>query len=144
MKKYFLLILIMIFFVTISMAQQISLLDSDGEARAYIDFGKNATIFLWDGTPVAFLQKNRSNVCLFGFNGSFLGWYENGIIYDKNGYAVGARKGTTNIISKIERIKGLQKNIPIRSLTPITPITPIFKNSWSSINLIEFLYFGKK
>ena len=34
-------------------AQQVSLYDSQGEARAYIDYDEEATIFMWDGTPVA-------------------------------------------------------------------------------------------
>jgi len=32
----------------------------------------------------------------------------------------------------------------VRPITPITPIQPIWKNYWSNVNLIEFLYFGKK
>jgi hypothetical protein len=125
-------------------AQEVSLYDSDGEAIAYIDYDEDATIFMWDGTPVAFIEKDDDDLCVFGFNGSFLGWYDNGIIYDKNGYAAGARKGAVNMVTKIERIKGIQKITPIRPITPITPIQPIFKSHWSNISLTEFLYFGKK
>jgi len=125
-------------------AQQTSLYDSGGEARAYIDYNQEATIFMWDGTPVAFIEVNRDEICIFGFNGNFLGWYENGIIYEKKGYAVGVRKGAINMIYKPERIKGIQKIIPIRPITPITPIQPIWKSTWSSMDLTEFLYFGKK
>ncbi|WP_207492509.1 4-fold beta flower protein [Aridibaculum aurantiacum] len=141
-----LIILCVAFFTTaVSLnAQQISLFDSDGEARAYIDYDEEATIFMWDGTPVAFLEKDGSDVCVFGYNGKFLGWYEDGIIYDKKGYAVGARKGATSMITKIERIKGIQRITPIKPITPITPIQSIFKSSWSSTSLTEFLYIGKK
>jgi hypothetical protein len=144
MKKVFFTILTMVLFVTIANAQEVSLYDSEGEAIAYIDFSEDATVYMWDGTPVAFLEKDRSDVCVFGFNGNFMGWYEDGIIYDKKGYAVGAKKGATNMITKIERIKGIQRITPIRPITPITPIQPIFKSSWSSTSLSEFLYFGKK
>jgi hypothetical protein len=106
-----------------AISQQISLYDSDGEARAYTD---------------------RDEVCFFGFNGSFLGWYENGIIYDKHGYTVGIRKGAVNMVYKPEHIKGIQRIVPIRPITPIIPIQPILKNYWSSESLTEFLYFGKK
>ncbi len=92
---------------------------------------------------VAFLEKDGQDVCVFDFNGSFLGWYEDGIIYDKNGYAVGARDGAVNMITKIEGIKGIQSITPIRPITPITPIQPIWKSSWSNTSLSEFLYFGK-
>jgi hypothetical protein len=125
-------------------AQQISLFDNEGEARAYIDYNEEATIFMWEGTPVAFIEKDESNLCVFGYNGSFLGWYEDGIIYDKNGYAVGARKGAVNMIPKIERVKGIQKIIPIRPITPITPIQPVLKISWGSTSLTDVLYYGRK
>lgn len=144
MSKFFFTLLTILVFTSVSYSQQISLYDSDGEAGAYIDFGEDATIFMWDGTPVAFLEKDGSDVCVFGFNGSFLGWYIDGIVYDKKGYAVGAKKGATSMITKIERIKGIQKITPIRPVTPITPIQPILKSSWSSTSLTEFLYFGKK
>jgi hypothetical protein len=122
-------------------AQQVSLYDREGEARAYIDYDEEATIFMWDGTPVAFVEKDGSDLCVFGFNGSFLGWYEDGIICEMKGYAVGARKGAVNMITKIERIKGIQRTSPMR---PITPIQPILKSSWSNTSLTEFLFYGKK
>lgn len=143
MKKLLFLTLTILIVSTLS-AQQISLYDNNGEARAYINYDEDATIFMWDGTPVAFVEKDGRDLCVFGFNGSFLGWYEDGIIYDKKGYAVGARKGAVSMITKIERIKGIQKITPIRPITPITPIQPIWKSSWSNTSLTEFLYYGKK
>ena len=125
-------------------AQQISLYDSDGNAIAYIDYEKDATIFMWNGTPIAFVEVDGKELCVFGFNGNFLGWYEDGIMYDKQGYAVGFRKGAINMITKIERIKGIQKIVPIRPITPITPIQPIWKNHWSNTSLTEILFYGKK
>lgn len=138
-------ILLLFLFISISniYAQEIALFDSEGIARAYIDYSENATIFLWNGTPVAFLDNDGGDMCVFGFNSNFLGWYEDGIIYDKRGNAVGARKGAVNMITQIEPIKGIQQITPIRPITPITPIKPIWSNSWSSTSLTEFLYFGK-
>lgn len=124
-------------------AQEITLFDSQGNARAYIDYDDDATIYLWNGKAVAFLENDGSNICIFGFNGRFLGWYEDGIARDKNGNAVGARKGATNMMTNIEPIKSIQEITPIRPITPITPIKPIFSNSWSSESLMEFLYSGK-
>lgn len=144
MKKTILTLLAMISLTFFASAQQLSLFDSEGEARAYIDYDEEATIFMWDGTPVAFVEKDGSDLCVFGFNGSFLGWYEDGVMYDKKGYAVGARKGAVSMITKIERIKSIQRITPIRPITPITPIQPILKSSWSNTSLTEFLYYGKK
>jgi hypothetical protein len=124
-------------------AQQVSLYDREGDARAYIDYDQEATIFMWDGTPVAFLNKEGNNIGVVGFSGSFLGWYEEGVVYDKKGYKVGTRKEGA-FITKMERIKGIQKIVPIKPITPITPISPIFLISWSPTSLTEFLYWGKK
>ena len=124
-------------------AQEVTLFDSSGDARAYIDYDEEATIFLWNGKPVAFLENDGSDMCVFGFNGNFLGWYKDGVIRNKNGNAVGARKGAVNMLTSIEPIKSIQEIKPIRPITPITPIKPIFSNSWSSESLTEFLYSGK-
>jgi hypothetical protein len=124
--------------------QQISLFDSQGDARAYIDFDEDATIFMWDGTPVAFLDKDGDDICVFGFRGGFLGWYENGMIYDKNGYTVGARKEVLSMLTNMERMKGMQKMTPMRPMTSMTPMKPFWKNRWSATTLTEFLYFGRK
>lgn len=144
MKKLIFAFIALICLTFFTNAQQVSLYDSDGEARAYIDFDEEATIFMWDGTPAAFIENDRRDLCVFGFNGIFLGWYEDGIIYDKKGYAVGARKGATNMMTKMERMKGMQKMTPMRPMTPMTPMKPMWKSSWSSTSLTEFLYFGKK
>jgi len=145
MKEKSILVFIYLCLMSISAgAQEITLFSSDGEAIAYIDYNKDATIFLWDGTPVAFITSDRIDINVFGFNGRFLGWYDNGIIYDKNGYAVGAKKGAINMVTKLERVKSVQKITPIRPVLPITPIKPIWKNYWSNTSLLEFLYYGKK
>ncbi len=144
MKNLFLTVITLLIFNVEIDAQQTSLYDSQGEARAYIDFEEDATIFMWDGTPVAFLEKDGSDIYVFGFNGSFMGWYEDGIIYDKKGYAVGAREGATNMTTRMERMKSMQKMTPMKPMTPMTPMQPMWKSSWSSNSLTEFLYFGKK
>lgn len=144
MNSILLTLMTLLSFTLVVNAQQTSLFDSEGEARAYIDYDEDATIFMWDGTPVAFLEKEGSEICVFGFNGSFMGWYEDGIIYDKKGYAVGARKGATNMSLRSERSKSSQRSTPSRPSTPSTPSQPSWKSSWSSTSLIEFLYFGKR
>lgn len=143
MKKLLVLAFVILSVSTLS-AQQISLYDSEGEPRAYIDYDKDATIFMWNGTPVAFVEKDGNALCVFGFNGSFLGWYENGVIYDKNGYAVGVREGAVNMITKMGGMKGIQKITPMRPITPMTLMQPIWKSGWSNTSLTEFLYYGKK
>jgi hypothetical protein len=143
MSKTFNFLILLLFVAFTVNAQETTLFDSQGNARAYIDYDDDATIYLWNGKAVAFLENDGNDMCVFGFNGNFLGWYEDGIVRDDNGNAVGARDGATNMITSIEPIKSIQEISPIRPITPITPIKPIFSNSWSSESLTEFLYSGK-
>lgn len=146
MKKVLVLTLTIL---TVSMlsAQQISLFDKEREARAYIDYDKDATVFMWDGTPVAYIEKKGKNLCIFGFNGDFLGWYEDGVVYDKEGYVVGAKEGASSMMShtKTERMKKMQKLPRMRKpVTSFTTTKPILKRQWSNTSLTELLYFGKE
>lgn len=144
MNKLFLLATALFISALPLFGQQITLFDKEGEPRAYIDYDQEATIFMWDGTPVAFVEKDGDELCIFGFNGDFLGWYEDGLVYDKKGYMVGAREGALNMFTKMEKMKGFQKLAPLKPITPITPFQPILSHSWSSISLTEFLFSGKK
>ena len=126
-------------------AQQVSLYNEEGEAIAYIDYGEEASIFLFDGTPVAFLEKDGDEIHIWGFNRSFLGWYEDGKLYDEEGEIVGGREDAIAGSVDAEPWKGMQSITPIRPITSIiTPRQPTFRNTWSDTPLIEFLYFGKK
>lgn len=144
MKKLFLIIMIFLSFLNLINAQQTTLFDSKGEAIAYIDYDEEATIFMWDGTPVAFLENEGSLNCIFGFNGKFMGWYENGIIYNEEGYPVGAKDGAVNMRTQREPRKGRQLRVPRKPRTPITPRSPRWSRSWSEISLNYFLYSGKE
>jgi hypothetical protein len=144
MKNLILLLSLFSVGLTNLKAQETTLFDSEGTARAYIDYGEDATIFLWDGTPVAFLENDGGDLCVFGFNGNFLGWYEEGIIYDKRGNVAGAREGALNMMTKMEPMKSMQRMTPMRPMTPMTPMKPMWSNRWSSASLTEVLYSGKK
>ena len=101
------------------------------------------TIYLWDGDPVAYLSNSNNTWHVYGFNGNHLGWYNNGIIYDNDGYAVGAQKDATNMITSIEGIKGIKGIKPIKGIKEIAPIKPIFARSWSRTPLVIFLRAGE-
>ncbi len=141
------LIIVFVFFLGFAQtlkAQQVSIFDNEGEARAYIDFDKNATIYMWDGTPVAFINNDGKDMCIIGFNGTFLGWYIEGIMYEKNGFIVGARKDALAMNTKSEKMKRIQRITPIRPFIPKSPVKPSLKTSWSGTTLAEFLFSGKK
>ena len=78
MKSLIIVFVLLFGFTQTLKAQQVSIFVNEGEARAYIDFDKNATIYMWDGTPVAFHNNDGKDMCIIGFNGTFLGWYIEG------------------------------------------------------------------
>jgi hypothetical protein len=127
-----------------AIAQQVNLYDDRGDVVAYIDYDEGRTIYMWDGTPVAFLARDGQDTGIFGFNRTFLGWYEEGVILDKEGYTVGSRKDALyQFYSEWLPFKGFQQIAPIQPITPFTPLKPFPKNQWANISLGEFLRQGE-
>lgn len=122
-------------------AQEISLFNSDGDAVAYI--ADDMTIYLWGGDPVAYLNRSSGTWHVYGFNGSHLGWYEDGIIYNHRGDAVGAQENATSMITSIEGIKSIKSIKPIKSVKEMAPMKPMFSSSWSRTPLVIFLRAGE-
>ena len=59
---------------------EVTLFDKSTQPIAYINYvDKDSTIYMWDGTPVAYFDGKKD---IYHFNGRFLGWYINGILYD--------------------------------------------------------------
>ncbi len=53
---------------------ELTIYDKSGRPHAYI--ADDGTIYLWNGEPVAYLEEEH----VYGFNGTHLGRFENGII----------------------------------------------------------------
>ncbi len=140
MRKITILCLFVLLCIAASaQAREISLYDSEGEAVAYIDTNDEMNIYLWDGKPVAYLDGSS----IYGFNGKHLGWFQEGIIWDHKGYAVGFVEGAINKLTKLERLKGLQQLAPLKALQELEPLEPLFTNRWSKVPLEIFLSMGR-
>jgi hypothetical protein len=147
--KFSLSLLMLVFFIlgiTNNVnAEEITLFNSDGEAIAYIDAeDEDLTIYLWNGTPVAYLEAKGDAFNIYGFNGKHLGWYEEGIVRDHNGYAVGFQKGATTVYTKYEPYKAYKKYKPYKSYKEYAPFKPYYKNEFSAESLTLFLKKGEK
>ncbi len=119
---------------------QITLYDKNKEAIAYIDYRDDATIYTFEGEPVAYIESEEQ---VYGFNGKFLGWYYDGVLYDKTYYAVGAkhgiaRGGINTVSTRPEKIKGTKHLRPFKPVTGTGYERPVLKDSWSEILLTEF------
>lgn len=140
--RLILLTIFSFFLVSLTYAQsEISLFNSDGEATTYIDTD-DATIYLWEGKPVAYLHKKGGAYHIYGFNGEHLRWFVDGIVRDHEGNAVGVTESATNMYTGYESYKGYKEQKPYKDHREYAPYQPYFSNSWSSINLSGFLIQG--
>jgi len=66
-----------------------TLYDCQGCPVAYIADDGQRTICLWDGHAVAYIDEQLN---CYGWNGNYLGWVEDGVLFDANGKSVGHLK----------------------------------------------------
>ena len=150
MKKFFIisacLILFMIFSVSGACANERSLYDFWGNPVAYISAEPDSPIYIWDGLPLAYLEKNGTYYNVYGFNGKHLGWFENGVIWDHKGRKVGFVKGApnTHVITRAELEKGSKKPKPEKMEKEPEPVKPSTQHIWSNVTLTSFLYNGQR
>ena len=110
----------------------VTLCNENGKPGAFISFGNPSIIYLLNGTPGAFLHDyGNNNIGVVGFNGKFLGWYEKGILHDRNGYAVCATINS-GLTPAIDGPKGPKGPTP-----PMPPIPPGYDGP-------KFSFFGDK
>ena len=127
-----------------SFGQEISLFNSEGNAVAYIDTDdKDNTIYLWNGTPVAYLYPKSNYYNIYGFNGNHLGWYEKGIVCDEEGDAVGFKKGAVSgIYTNYEPYKQYKQYKPYKAYKSYAPYKPYFSKTFSNQSFVLFLKRG--
>jgi 4-fold beta-flower domain-containing protein len=149
MKHFKLIILLALFLTglsTTAKAEEITLFNAAGEPVAYID-GADAdlTIYMWNGTAVAYLVATEDEgFNIYGFNGKHLGWYEDGIIRDHEGYAIGFKESKCPVVTKYETYKSYKAYKPYKDNKEFEPIKPIYRTQISDGSLSLFLMKGKK
>jgi len=118
-----------------------TLFDSHGNPVAYINHDDEATIYLWDGTPVAYISDNNT---IYGFNGKHLGWFEEGIVRNLSGEKSGFNQKTLPVYAKYEPYKSYKKYKPYKSYKQYAKYKPYYSYVTSNEGLINFLTNGKK
>lgn len=126
---------------------EVTLFDQKAKPVAYIDYkDTNPTIYIWDGTPVAYFYGEES---IYHFNGQFLGWYVKGVLYNTEGYAIAARQGIMQgeIVMNTtfaEPVKGVKHIKPVPHVKSLAPVRPTLKDQWSTsaTSLLQYLTKG--
>ena len=118
-----------------------TLYDIEGNPVAYILWNDNETIYLWNGVPVAYLY--GSDMEIYGFNGTHLGWYTDGIIWNIQGAMAGFNKQTCPVMKKMEPLKSLRQLKPLKSLRQLPHYKPVFFRINSNESLLQILSRGR-
>ena len=117
-----------------------TLFDKDGNAIAYFSDDYNASIYLWDGSPVAYLHDDSH---IFGFNGRHLGWFIDEIIYDNSGQRIGFTSSSCPVPTAKEPVKS--KKYPMDQIQSKWNAPPLPSLSFNSAlqDLADFLKQGR-
>jgi hypothetical protein len=106
------------------------LYDKNGVATAYLDDG-GEHVFLVSGKAVAYLR----NDSVYAYSGAYLGWIQNGWLWDPTGraglcsdFSVG---GPQKPRKKTFPPGGLKQAVPAKAARQPRPSRPARKNEWS-------------
>lgn len=100
-----LLFLITILFSSRSFAvpvTEITLYDAAGQYAAVLEVSAQPAIYLPTGEEVAYIEPKTNGI--YGINGKLIGWFSQGIVWDKNGYIVAFTEASAPKSIKIYRI----------------------------------------
>jgi hypothetical protein len=143
-SRAYLIVLLGLFFTTSKVYgdDTISLFNVNGQAEAYITPDK--TIYLWSGKPLAYLYSDhhRAGESIYGFNGKYLGWFEQGLARDRKGDKTCGIKNTVRS-TRLESLKSLKELKPLKALRELPPIRPLIHNRWSDTSCSVFLSRGR-
>ena len=116
-----------------------SLFNAGGEPVAYISKDARKVIFLWDGRPVSYLYGYH----VYGFNGQHLGWFLNGVIYDRDGKRAGFTASTSPLPTAQEPPKAKRYATPKREPRQEAPPLPDLGFNYSGEDFEAFLKKGQ-
>jgi hypothetical protein len=119
-------------------ADQLALLDQGGKTVGYVDAQRRDTVFLADGRPVAYLSSGS----VYGFNGTHLGWVENGVVWSHSGEAMGTVHAPEDSKALLAGIKPGSYAAPRRLMRDIEPLKPEFQAGSSQQSLEQLLAQG--
>lgn len=116
-----------------------TLFDKKGNPVAYIADDYNSTIYLWDGSPVAYIYEGQH---VYGINGHHLGWWVDEILYNVDGERIAFTSWTCPMATGKEFPKNKkQRTEEIRPRWKAPPL-PKLRFDFASQDLADFLMEG--
>lgn len=112
---------------------EVSLYDNFGRPIAYIAMDDEMTVYLWSGRPVAYLSNEDDTLHVYGFNGTHLGWFVDGIIITHVGFVACAIKEHT-ASPQFETLKGFKQFKPFKAYKEFAPSKPLYSDSPSPVS----------
>lgn len=116
-----------------------TLYDAQGSPVAYIADDGQRTICLWDGDAVAYIDERLD---CYGWNGQYLGWIEDGVLFDAQGQSVGFMK-TSHVTSSFSESQKRSKIVKHTKFAKSPAVSrPPRREGNSSLALADFLRRG--
>jgi hypothetical protein len=123
---------------------EVTLFDGRGKATACIVFDDGLTIYLWDGKPAAYLNRDSAGgFHVYGFNGKHLGWFVGGVIWDHQG-DVSCAVADILQSTQFEPFKSFKQLKPFKSFKEVAPSRPPFSRSFGDTTCGFLLGEGDK
>lgn len=122
---------------------EFSLFEPSGKPVAYLAPAEDMTFYLWSGEPVAYLDnEGEEGPYVYGFNGQHLGWFVNGVIFDRNGLIACA---SNEILTRTdyEPYKSYKKYKPYKKYKSRPPRKPDLKMKSSPLGCALLLASGQ-
>ena len=117
-----------------------TLFNKRGDPVAYISDDYNETIYLTDGSPVAYLY-NQGYV--YGLNGHHLGWWIEGILYNHDGERIGFTSSTCPVPIGREPTKNQRQSMDEIKLRWEAPPLPKLSFNFADMDLENLLREGQ-
>lgn len=117
---------------------EVALFNKKGKPVAYIAEDGDA-VYLWDGTPVAYLYEDK----LYGWNGKQLGWFTNGTVFDIYGLRAGFIKSKSPLVTELEPPKTMKQLKGAKKVRQTQVAKPVMCYGYSGKSLEALLEEGK-
>ena len=117
-----------------------TLFDTSGAPIAYIDHSDEQTVYSFAGEPLAYVDEDSH---VYGFNGTHLGWFQDGVLWDHSGLRSGFTQGTSPVFTQFEPFKGFKQFKPFKGFKAFAPFQPFKGYTNSNVPLYDWLARGR-